>query len=141
MDLIYSNDPDLVSSVSAEPWPIFTGHKLVTASVSYRLGSETKPVEKHLLDCGRRLKEPSVVPADPIGIHTDEFACVQWPIHPDPTTEHRPHSNIQQTGQLLEVRCGAPTQWPGPDEPATARMHINHLIYPMVGLSFYNHRT
>ena len=56
LDLIYTNDPDLVSSVSAEPWPIFTGHKLVTASVSYRLGSETKPVEKHLLDCGRRLK-------------------------------------------------------------------------------------
>ena len=57
LDLIFSNNDDLVSSVSVAEWPAFTDHSIVTASVSYKLEKE-KVVEKtHLLDSGRRLKK------------------------------------------------------------------------------------
>ena len=56
MDLIFSNNPDLISSVSVEPWPSFTDHKLVTAFTSYEIGSCPQKEEVHLLECGRRLK-------------------------------------------------------------------------------------
>ena len=56
LDLIFTNDHDLVSSVSAESWPLFTDHKIVTATVSYQLDHPVKTKETHLLECGRRLK-------------------------------------------------------------------------------------
>ena len=56
LDLIFTNDQDLVSSIAVEPWPRFTDHSLVTASVSYKFGSSTKSKESHLLESGRRLK-------------------------------------------------------------------------------------
>ena len=34
LDLIFTNDPDLVSSVSVESWPRMTDHRVVTANVS-----------------------------------------------------------------------------------------------------------
>ena len=57
LDLIFSNNDDLVSSVSAEPWPCFTDHHVVSASVSYKLGKDTDLEEVHLLDSGQRLKK------------------------------------------------------------------------------------
>ena len=57
LDLIYTNDNDLVSSIQAEPWPTFTDHSVVSATVSYQLGREPAKMETHLLDSGRRLKK------------------------------------------------------------------------------------
>ena len=57
LDLIFSNDQDLVSSVSVEAWPRFTDHKIVTANVSYQVGEDHSAKEKYLLECGRRLKK------------------------------------------------------------------------------------
>ena len=56
LDLIFSNNEDLVSSVAVEPWPSFTDHNIVTASVSYQLESEKELEQTHLLDSGKRLK-------------------------------------------------------------------------------------
>ena len=57
LDLIFSNDEDLVSSVSVEAWPAFTDHSLITAAVSYKLEKEVTLEEIHLLESGRRLKK------------------------------------------------------------------------------------
>ena len=56
LDLIFTNNPDLVSSVMVESWPAFTDHKLVTASTSFILGTEPEKEEIHLLECGKRPK-------------------------------------------------------------------------------------
>ena len=56
LDLVLTNNHDLVSSISVEAWPRFTDHRIVTAYVSYQLGADTDTAETHLLDCGRRLK-------------------------------------------------------------------------------------
>ena len=57
LDLIFTNDQALVSSVFTESWPRFTDHKLVKATVSYQLHNNTKTKETHLLECGRRFKQ------------------------------------------------------------------------------------
>ena len=57
LDLIFCNDHDLVSSVSVEYWPGLTDHNIVTANVSYRTAKTLEIKEKHLLECGRRLKQ------------------------------------------------------------------------------------
>jgi hypothetical protein len=57
LDLIFSNNEDLVSSVTVAAWPAFTDHSVVTASVSYKLEKENAAEETHLLDSGRRLKK------------------------------------------------------------------------------------
>jgi hypothetical protein len=56
LDLLFTNNEDLVSSATVEPWPSFTDHSIVTAPVSYQLGSEKELEETHLLDSGKRLK-------------------------------------------------------------------------------------
>ena len=56
LDLIFTNNPDLISSVSVESWPSFTDHKLVKAFTSFELGSCPERHEVHLLESGRRLK-------------------------------------------------------------------------------------
>ena len=57
LDLLFSNNEDLVSSVSAESWPTFTDHSIVTANVSYQLEKDKVIEETHLLDSGKRLKK------------------------------------------------------------------------------------
>ena len=57
LELIFSNNEDLVSSVSVEAWPSFTDHNLVTANVTYTLEHEKSKEENHLLEAGRRLKK------------------------------------------------------------------------------------
>ena len=57
LDLIFSNNEDLVSSVSVEAWPAFTDHSVVSAVVSYKLEKEQDLEESHLLESGRRLKK------------------------------------------------------------------------------------
>ena len=56
LDLIFTNNPDMISSVSVESWPAFTDHKLVTAYTSFELGTAPEKEEIHLLECGRKLK-------------------------------------------------------------------------------------
>ena len=77
LDLIFSNDQDLISSVSVESWPRFTDHKLVTACVSYQLGAGLDTEEKHLLDCGRRLKALNFNKAPWVEIQA-ELSEVDW---------------------------------------------------------------
>ena len=57
LDLIFTNNEDLVSSVTVTAWPAFTDHSVVTASVSYKLEKEMCVEETNLLDSGRRLKK------------------------------------------------------------------------------------
>ena len=57
LDLIFSNNEDLVSSVVVEPWPTFTDHNIVTANVSYQLEKVQAVEETHLLDSGKKLKK------------------------------------------------------------------------------------
>ena len=56
LDLIFTNNEDLVSSVAVESWPSFTDHSTVTATVSYKLEQNKDVEETHLLDSGKRLK-------------------------------------------------------------------------------------
>jgi hypothetical protein len=57
LDLLFSNNEDLVSSVAVEPWPSFTDHSIVKASVSFKLEAEKDLEETHLLESGKRLKK------------------------------------------------------------------------------------
>jgi hypothetical protein len=59
LDLIFTNNPDLVGSVTVESWPGFTDHRLVTAVTSFVLGTEPANEDVHLLECGKRLKSLS----------------------------------------------------------------------------------
>ena len=77
LDLIFSNNPDMISSVMVESWPLFTDHKLVTAFTSYELGSVPQKEEIHLLDCGRRLKNLNFNKAQWAEIHA-ELEEVDW---------------------------------------------------------------
>ena len=43
--------------MKAEPFPSFTDHSIVTASVSYQLEQHELPEETHLLESGKRLKK------------------------------------------------------------------------------------
>ena len=56
LDLILTNNHELISLVTVESWPRFSDHSLVTANVSYQLGAKMEHAESHLLDSGRRLK-------------------------------------------------------------------------------------
>ena len=57
LDLMFTNDCDLVSSVQVDGWPTFTDHKLVTLDVSYKTKSDNIPKETQFLcDSGKRYK-------------------------------------------------------------------------------------
>ena len=57
LDLIFTNNEDLVCSVGVDSFPSFTDHKIVTASVTYQLEKVKEVEESHLLDSGKRLKQ------------------------------------------------------------------------------------
>ena len=55
LDLIFTNDHELISNIEVADWPQFTDHKVVTASVTYQDKTDTSEQEEtHLLDVGRR---------------------------------------------------------------------------------------
>ena len=56
LDLIWSSDPDLVSSIQIDPFQSFTDHYIVTASTSYKLEKEVAKERKFLLNSGKRLQ-------------------------------------------------------------------------------------
>ena len=60
LDLVFSNNEDLMSSVSAEEWSCFTDHSIVSATVSHKLGKEIIVEENHLLKSSDRLKRLNV---------------------------------------------------------------------------------
>ena len=56
LDLIWTSDAHLVSTVTVEAWPAFTDHKVVTAHSTYQLGRQPQEKETvHLLETGKRL--------------------------------------------------------------------------------------
>ena len=75
--MIFSNNPDLFSSVSVEAWPSFTDHKIVTAFTSFELGSDPQHEEVRLLDCGRRLKKLNFNKAAWVEIQA-ELGEIEW---------------------------------------------------------------
>ena len=56
LDLFFSNNPELVHSVSTESFPTFTDHMAVTVGVNYTLGKPPPKQKMSLLDSARRLK-------------------------------------------------------------------------------------
>ena len=75
LDLIFTNNPDLISSVAVEPWPAFTDHKLVTAFPSFALGTEPGKEEMHLLECGKRLKRLNFNKAQWVEVQAELGEC------------------------------------------------------------------
>ena len=49
LDLIFTNNSDLVSSVTVEAWPVFTDHSLVPATTSFLVEKKEELEEIHLL--------------------------------------------------------------------------------------------
>ena len=65
LDLLWTNDTHLVSSVTVESWPTFTDHKYVIAHSTFRLGRQEEIREEvHLLESGRRFKQLDFNKAD-----------------------------------------------------------------------------
>ena len=57
LDLVWSNNPDMISHIEATPYPQFTDHSVVKANTTYVIGDEVMKEPQFLLDSGRRLKE------------------------------------------------------------------------------------
>ena len=77
LDLILTNNSDLISSVTVESWPAFTDHKLVSAFTSFDLGTEPMKEDIHLLECGKRLKKLNFNKAQWVEVQA-ELAEVDW---------------------------------------------------------------
>ena len=55
LDLVWSSNPDLVSNIQVDTFADITDHRVVTATTSYRLGSEECKQHEFLLESGKRL--------------------------------------------------------------------------------------
>ena len=55
LDLLFSNDPNLVHSLYTEPFPAFTDHLLVTLRVNYELDKPPERASEFILDSARRI--------------------------------------------------------------------------------------
>ena len=78
LDLIWTNDAHLVSTVIVEDWQSFTDHKVVIAHSTFQLGRDDQVREEmHLLESGRRLKKLDFNKADWPQIKT-ELAVIDW---------------------------------------------------------------
>ena len=56
LDLIWSNNDELVSDIQVTPYLEFTDHSVVTAVTSYKVKEENSKEQMFLLDSGRRLR-------------------------------------------------------------------------------------
>jgi hypothetical protein len=57
LDLVFTNNCELVSSIDVEDWTAFTDHRLVIASVNYQYKQlEPTREEQHLCETGKRYK-------------------------------------------------------------------------------------
>ena len=78
LDLVFTNDGDLVSNVQAEDWPSFSDHKLVTLDVCYKNNSEkTQKESQSLCDTGKRYKNLNFFLA-PWDLIQDELDAIDW---------------------------------------------------------------
>ena len=58
LDLMFTNDSDLVSSVQTEDWPTFSDHRLITLDVTYRSSNDPSySVEQSLCSSGNRYRK------------------------------------------------------------------------------------
>ena len=55
LDLLFTNNPDLIHSIMTESFPLFTDHEVVTIGVNYKLSKSAPRKQEHLLDSARRL--------------------------------------------------------------------------------------
>ena len=56
LDLLFTNNPELIHSIDTESFPLFTDHKVVTARVNYKLHKPPPKQQMFLLDSARRLR-------------------------------------------------------------------------------------
>ena len=55
LDLLFTNNCELVNSVGVEGWELFTAHKIVTVNTNYQYSKqETQQNRQYLCDMGRR---------------------------------------------------------------------------------------
>ena len=66
LDLCFSSDPELISHITSESFPLFTDHKVVTINVNYLLQQKPVKEEMSLLDSACRLRKL-------------DFAKAPWP--------------------------------------------------------------
>ena len=55
LDILFTNDPDLIHSLCTESFPSFTDHELVNIRVNYKLFNTTPMKREFLLDSARRM--------------------------------------------------------------------------------------
>ena len=77
LDLCFSSDPELISHITSESFPLFTDHKIVTINVNYL--HEQKPVKKEmaLLDSAYRLRKLDFAKAPWTNVR-QELAKLNW---------------------------------------------------------------
>ena len=56
LDLVWTNNRELVTEVEVTPYLQFTDHSVITAATSYKVQEECSKEPMHLLDSGRRLR-------------------------------------------------------------------------------------
>ena len=66
LDLVWSSNPDLISSIQVDTFPDITDHSVVTATTSFRLEKEQAKKEEFLLESGKRFRQL-------------DFAKAPWP--------------------------------------------------------------
>ena len=77
LDLCFSNNPDLISHIATETFPMFTDHKIVILNVAYILAQKPQYEEMSLLDSGHRLKKLDFCKAD-WSVIQQELSRVDW---------------------------------------------------------------
>ena len=78
LDLVFTNNCELVSSIGLEDWPAFSDHKLVVVSTTYQLSSTGPDKEQqHLCETGRRYSALDFVKA-PWPEISEELANIDW---------------------------------------------------------------
>ena len=78
LDLIWSSNPDLVSTVQVDSFQAMTDHCVVTATTSYRIASEEIKERNFLLESGRRfhMLDFSKAPWDEIKRRLRQVDCL-----------------------------------------------------------------
>ena len=66
LDLVWSSNPDLVSSIQVDTFKDITDHSVVTATTSFQLGPEVNKPGAYLLESGR-------------SFHLLDFSQAPWP--------------------------------------------------------------
>ena len=77
LDLVFTNDQQLVSHLDMEPFPQFTDHKILSIKVSFKLGVKPAKEEMFLLDSGRRLRRLDFTKAPWTDIRT-KLKDIDW---------------------------------------------------------------